>query len=206
MIEPMMATMLGFVTTDAALPPRAARSGAARGRRRHVQRHHRRRRVLDQRLRDAAGQRRERRRPVDEASLRRVRPRAESRLPPPGPRHRAGWRRRHQARHGDGHRRRLARRGPDGSEGHRQLAARENGHPRRRPELGTADRGRRAAQASRSSWRAPRSRSVPSCSSRTAGRTTRRRPKPRRTCRTARSPSRCTWVPAARRPRCGRAT
>ena len=30
MIEPMMATMLGFVTTDAAVPPRAARSRAAR--------------------------------------------------------------------------------------------------------------------------------------------------------------------------------
>ena len=39
----------------------AARPGAARGRQRHVQRDHRGRRVLDQRLRDAAGQRRERR-------------------------------------------------------------------------------------------------------------------------------------------------
>ena len=62
MIEPMMATMLGFVTTDAAVPLPLLAARAARGRRRHVQRHHRRRRVLDQRLRDAAGQRRERRR------------------------------------------------------------------------------------------------------------------------------------------------
>ena len=61
MIEPMMATMLGFVTTDAAVPPAAARSRAARSRRRHVQRDHGRRRVLDQRLRHAARQRRERR-------------------------------------------------------------------------------------------------------------------------------------------------
>ena len=41
----------------------AARPRAARGGRRHVQRDHRRRRVLDQRLRDAARQRRQRRRP-----------------------------------------------------------------------------------------------------------------------------------------------
>ena len=51
MIEPMMATMLGFVTTDAAVRAGAAAARAARRGRRHVQRHHRRRRVLDQRLR-----------------------------------------------------------------------------------------------------------------------------------------------------------
>ena len=51
MIEPMMATMLGFVTTDAAVDAGAAAARCSRGRRRHVQRHHRRRRVLDQRLR-----------------------------------------------------------------------------------------------------------------------------------------------------------
>ncbi len=39
----------------------AARSGAARGGRRHLQCHHRRRRMLDQRLRDGARQRRQRR-------------------------------------------------------------------------------------------------------------------------------------------------
>ncbi len=44
MIEPMMATMLGFVTTDAACPGAAARTGASRGRERHLQCHHRGRR------------------------------------------------------------------------------------------------------------------------------------------------------------------
>ena len=61
MIEPMMATMLGFVTTDAAVPQPLLERALARSGRRHVQRDHGRRRVLDQRLRDAARQRRERR-------------------------------------------------------------------------------------------------------------------------------------------------
>ena len=53
MIEPMMATMLGFVTTDAAVPPALLQRALRDGGRRHVQRDHRRRRVLDQRLRVA---------------------------------------------------------------------------------------------------------------------------------------------------------
>ena len=62
MIEPRMATMLGFLTTDAAVDAGAAAARADRRLRRHLQRHHRRRRVLDQRLRVRAGQRRQRRR------------------------------------------------------------------------------------------------------------------------------------------------
>ena len=61
MIEPMMATMLGFVTTDAGGRAGAAAARAQGGGRRHVQRHQRRRRVLDQRLRVRAGERRQRR-------------------------------------------------------------------------------------------------------------------------------------------------
>ena len=51
MIEPMMATMLGFVTTDAKVEPALLQRALEGRRRRHVQRDQRRRRVLDQRLR-----------------------------------------------------------------------------------------------------------------------------------------------------------
>ena len=51
MIEPNMATMLGFLTTDAAVPPALLQRALRESARRHVQRHHRGRRVLDQRLR-----------------------------------------------------------------------------------------------------------------------------------------------------------
>ena len=62
MIEPRMATMLGYLTTDAAVDRRAAAARADRGVPLHVQRDHGRRRALDQRLRVRAGQRRQRRR------------------------------------------------------------------------------------------------------------------------------------------------
>ena len=52
MIEPRMATMLGFLTTDARVEPAVF---AQARHRRDVQRDHRRRRVLDQRLRLRAG-------------------------------------------------------------------------------------------------------------------------------------------------------
>ena len=61
MIEPLMATMLGVRDDGRAGRAGAAAARAGRGDRRHVQRDHRRRRVLDQRLRVRAGQRRERR-------------------------------------------------------------------------------------------------------------------------------------------------
>ena len=58
MIRPNMATMLGFVATDAAIAPALVQHAGARGCRRVVQPHHDRRRHLDQRLvradRDAA--------------------------------------------------------------------------------------------------------------------------------------------------------
>ena len=61
MIEPRMATMLGYLTTDADADPAVLRQRAGRGVPLHLQRHYRRRRELDQRLRLRAGQRRERR-------------------------------------------------------------------------------------------------------------------------------------------------
>ena len=73
MIEPNMATMLGFVTTDAAVAAACAAARASRGRRRHVQRHHHRRRHVDQRHRVPARERRQRasrstRRPIRRSS------------------------------------------------------------------------------------------------------------------------------------------
>ena len=68
MIEPLMATMLGFVTTDAAVEPALLQRALKAVVRRHVQRDHGGRRVLDQRLRVRARQRRERRRRSTEAT------------------------------------------------------------------------------------------------------------------------------------------
>ena len=62
MIEPMLATMLAFLTTDARVPPALLQKALRRGGRSHVQRDHRRRRVLDERHAGRAGQRRQRRR------------------------------------------------------------------------------------------------------------------------------------------------
>ena len=61
MIEPRMATMLGYLTTDASVSPAMLRRGLIEASQVLVQRDHRRRRELDQRLRVRAGQRRERR-------------------------------------------------------------------------------------------------------------------------------------------------
>ena len=204
MIEPKMATMLGFVTTDAAVPPA----------------------LLDRALREAVDdtfnaitvdgecstndcvmllangdERRDRRR----RELRGLRARARHRVSAAGARHRARRRRRDQARHRDRDRRRVGVRSAAGGEGHCQLAAGEDGHPRRRSELGPTDRGRGPGRRRRSSCRAPRSRSGRSCSSRTAGRTTRRRRTPPRTSRT--TTSRCWSIsaPAPHRRRSGRA-
>ena len=143
MIEPMMATMLGFVTTDAAVPQA----------------------LLDRALREAvddtfnaitvdgecstndcvmllangaSGA------TVDDASYDGVRGRAARGLPRAGAGHRARRRRRDQARHGDGDRRRVGGRGAARGQGDRQLAARQDGDSRRRSELGPAHCGRRA--------------------------------------------------------------
>ena len=164
MIEPMMATMLGFVTTDAGVP----------------------RPLLDRALREAvddtfnaitvdgecstndcvmllangaSGV------AVDDAQLRRVHRRAARRVPRAGARHRARRRGRDQAGHGHGDRRGLDGRGAAGRQGDRQLAARQDRHPRRRPELGPADcRGRPRRRRLRAVARA-RSASARSCCS-----------------------------------------
>ena len=62
-------------------------------------------------------------------------------------------------------------------ESHRELATREDGHPRRRPELGPPHRGGRSRRRRRSTSNAQPSRSDRSCCSRTVGRTTRQRRK-----------------------------
>ena len=100
MIEPMMATMLGFVTTDAAVEPALLQRALEARRRRHVQRDHRRRRVLDERLRVRAGQRRQRRRRSATTTIPLLRRRAAAGLRAAGDRHRPRRRRRDQADHG----------------------------------------------------------------------------------------------------------
>ena len=142
MIEPMMATMLGFVTTDAAVPPA----------------------LLDRALREvvddtfnaitvdgecstndcvmllangASGV------TVDDAQLPGLRRRAANGVPAAGAGHRAWRRRRDKARDRDGHRRGVGGRGAACRQSHRELAAREDGHSRRRSELGSIDRRRR---------------------------------------------------------------
>ncbi len=145
MIEPMMATMLGFVTTDAAVP---------KG-------------LLDRALREvvndtfnaitvdgecstndcvmllangASGA------VVDDVELRGVRLRAADRLPGARARHRARRRRGDQARHRQRHRRGNRRGRASRREGDRELAAREDRSPWRRSELGPAHRRGRAGQ------------------------------------------------------------
>ena len=144
MIEPMMATMLGFVTTDAAVPQplldRALRE------------------VVDDTfnaitvdgecstndcvmlLANGASGVTDRR-----GDLRRVRRRrCETVCLRAGARHRARRRRRDQARHRHGHRRRVGREdAPARRQGDRQLAAGEDRDPRRRSQLGPADCRRR---------------------------------------------------------------
>ena len=144
MIEPNMATMLGFVTTDAAVDAGAAAARAQGGRGRHVQRHHRRRRMLDQRLRLRARERRERRGSLGEAdyallveALRQVcEPLAVGIV-----------------RGGEGATKLVTVRVTGAASNadaqargarHRELAAGEDRDPRRRSELGPAGRRRRA--------------------------------------------------------------
>ncbi len=144
MIEPMLATMLGFVTTDADVPQA----------------------LLDRALREAvddtfnaitvdgecstndcvmilangaSGV------TIDETTYSTFVERAHRRLPRAGARHRARRRRRNQARHGRRHRRRVVCGRASRGQSDCELPARENRHSRRRSELGTSDRGRRAS-------------------------------------------------------------
>ena len=142
MIEPMMATMLGFLTCDAQVEPALLKKALTCGGARHVQRDHRRRRVFDQRYRVCAGQRRER---CGHRRLAVSRFRGRTACGIEGARHwhRPRRRRRDQACQYPSHRRegvgaRRARRAD-----HRELAAGQNGGARRRPELGPVGRGSR---------------------------------------------------------------
>ena len=142
MIEPMMATMLGFVTTDASVPQpllqRALREAVnttfnaitvdgecstndsvmllANGR-------------------SGAS--------VNEASYDGVRRRPARRVPRARARHRPRRRGRDQAGHRQGHGRRVRERSAKRGQGDCQLPARQDGDSRRRPELGPADCRRR---------------------------------------------------------------
>ncbi len=137
MIEPNMATMLGFLTTDARCRRRCS-DRALRGiGARHVQRDHRRRRVLDQRLAVRAGVRRQRRR---DRRGRSIRP-CSMRLLAVSQRAGAGHRPRRRGRHQGDQRSRPRcaqhRRCPAGGAHDRELAAGQDRGSRRRPELGT---------------------------------------------------------------------
>ena len=125
MIEPMMATMLGVRHDRRAGGAGAAAARAEGGVRRDVQRDHRGRRVLDQRLRVRAGQRRQRRRRSATATST-ARGGAAAGVRAAGDRHRPRRRGGDQAGHGRRHRRgaRTPRRA--GGAGDRQLAARED--------------------------------------------------------------------------------
>ena len=146
-----MATMLGFLTTDAAVAPALLQRALRGARRRHVQRHHRRRRVLDQRLRVRAGQRRERR-ALDEATTARC---WSTRCARSASRSRIGI-----VRGGEGATKLITvhvtgaasrrRRQADGARD-RQLAAGEDRDSRRRSELGPPGRRRRPLRRRRSS-------------------------------------------------------
>ena len=197
MIEPRMATMLGYLTTDAAGRAGDPAARAGRGVPLHVQRHHRRRRELDQRLRLRAGQRRQRRAASTRSSTRRS-----SRASAPSRSSLSLG----IVRGGEGATKliaitvsgaRVARRGLDGGARHRQLAARQDGRARRRSELGPAGRRRRAVGRDFLARRARRCASARSCCSATASRTTSWRRRPPTTCRARRSRSKSTSAPAA---------
>ena len=203
MIEPMLATMLGFVTTDAAVPPA----------------------LLQRALIDACettfnaitvdgecstndtvfalasgasgvGHRRGR--------LRRLRRSAARGLPRAGDGHRPRRRGRDQADHRAGDRRADLRRRAARGARHRQLAAGEDGDPRRRPELGPPRRRRRPLRrgvlARRRAGHDRRHRAVRARAA--VRRARRRRPPPTCRARTSASPS-ISAPTAARTPRCG---
>ena len=182
MIEPLMATMLGVVTTDAQVAPALLQRALTAVTDDDVQRDLRGRRVLDERLRVRAGQRRQRRR----ARARRTSPLLVEAL-----RHVCEPLALGIVRGGEGATKlvtidvtgaRVERGGEAGGAGDRELAAREDRDARRRSELGPPGRRRR-----------PRRRRLPSRSRARADRrrrAVRRRPAVRRA-RAARRPSTC---------------
>ena len=121
-------------------------------------------------------------------------------LPRAGDRHRPRRRGRDQADRRARDRRADRRRRPAGGAGHRQLAARQDGGPRRRPELGPPRR-RGRPRGRRFRWPARRVTSAASCCSSTACRTTSARRRRPRTCRARTSASTSTSAPAAARTR-----
>ena len=197
MIEPMMATMLGFLTCDAQVEPALLTKRFERSRPRHVQRDHRRRRMLDQRYRLRPRQRRERRRdrrdslyPALEAGLRAVpgsSPSVSSAAARARPSSSRSWSR-----------------------------ARTNGHmPSARParsrtrclskprytaeiRTGVVSSRRQDARACPSISRARACASAASCCSRTASRTTPTPRRPPHICRAKTSTSKSTSAPAGR--------
>ena len=104
MIEPMMATMLGFVTTDAGVEPALLQRALKAAADDTFNAITRRRRVLDQRLRLRAGQRRQRR-AARRGGLSAARRGAAAGVRAAGDRHRPRRRGRDQADHGPGDRR-----------------------------------------------------------------------------------------------------
>ena len=164
MIEPRMATMLGYLTTDAAVAPDRLQ------------------RVLTEACRytfnaitvdgepstndcvfalasGASGV------AIDDATEPALFEALPGRRPGAGPGHRARRRGRHQAGRDHRQRRRQRRRCVDGGAGHGQLAAGEDGDPRRRSELGPAGGRGRALRARRSCSTRPGSASARWCSS-----------------------------------------
>ena len=139
MIRPNMATMLGFVATDAAIAPAADAAPGARSRRCVLQPHHHRRRHLHQRL--LRGDRHPPGRQCADHAAGAGRRRAAARgadrgVAATGAGHRARRRGRHQVHHRAGRRRPRRRRVPQGGLRHRPLAAGEDRVLRQRPEPG----------------------------------------------------------------------
>ena len=206
MIEPRMATMLGYLTTDAAVDPVHAVARADRRVPLHVQRHHGGRRAVDERLRVRPGQRRERRRRSTKTSTRRC-----SRASAP-------WRTNSRSASSAAAKARPSwSRSPspapprcgcvDGGARDRQFAAREDGGARRRSQLGPPGRrGRPIRRGLRARRRARADRLAGAVRERPAVRRARAARRPS-TCRARTSRSRSTSAPAARTPpRCGPAT
>ena len=161
MISPRYATMFCFVQTDAALEPRHARPAHRRVRAALVRPHQRGRPALDERH---GGGARERRlgRPGRAGVGRRARARRGARRPAAPARARDRARRRGREARGPRGRERPPGRGGAGGALDRQLAAREDRAPRRRPQLRPHPPGGRPGLAARRAVRGrPRDRGPP---------------------------------------------
>ena len=145
MIHPDLATMLAVVTTDYPLEAGRGDRVPPAGGRATLQRDLGRRRALDERLRDPARERRERRRATpSDAAFAAALARGLRRPRPPGRRRRRGD---HRARRDQRHRRRRRRAGEGDRPPDRHLAARQDRALRPRRQLGPrADGGRVGAR------------------------------------------------------------